>query len=232
MSSGISRNSMPSKRYIFDRECLSLPAWLKPITPKPVLQALHHVRDTASAAFNGRKLLELKHATRYKAMCPRDSSMRYLIHSESIDRLLNWDFDLKPHNPTLAPAAKLSPFVLQFHVDQRAYDTFAGEYTACLEEYIMGPYVNWLRAKSHMEHVIETGAMNEMNKRQWLRWWQVEFLGEMATWEETLEELILPSWEEIIDEIYQLIRERVDSSLMTSVGRFYEGSLEVAQPFA
>lgn len=92
----------------------------------------------------------------------------------------------------------------------------------------MGPYVDWLRAKSHLEHVIETtGRMNEMNKRQWLRWWQVEFLGEMATWEETLEELILPSWEEIIDEIYQLVRERVDSSMMASAGRFYEGLHEV-----
>lgn len=217
-------SSSPSRRYIFDKDSLVLPSWLKSITPKAALTALHEVREAATIAFNGLKALELKHSARHKAMCPTTHPLQHALHADSVDRLINWATDMKPHNPTLAPAPKLSPYVLQFHVDQRAYDAFVEEYTRCLEEYVMGPYADWLRAKANLDDVVERSDMNELNLHQWRRWWEGEFLGEMAKWEERLEELVLPSWEEIVDEMYRLILERVDDAVVALGGGFGVGS--------
>ncbi|KAI9927636.1 hypothetical protein ASPWEDRAFT_186958 [Aspergillus wentii DTO 134E9] len=209
--------------YIFDKENLVLPLHLRAIIPRKAYDAFSHACQAASEAFRALKIVESRHAYRFRAMCSRANSTHYEKHVESIRCLLDWTQNDGVYNPTLAPSPKISADVLHFHVDQRTYDAYVVEYAYMLESFISVPYRNWLKAKVTLERTISSSGMSEMDQCQWRRWWNSAFLAEMAKWESRVEGLVVPSWEEIIDEVYQAILERVDSA-KPLVDSFYVNS--------
>ncbi|RJE25172.1 hypothetical protein PHISCL_02511 [Aspergillus sclerotialis] len=206
--------------YIFDKKKIELPARLQMVLTPECNQVLNKVVETASIAFRHLKAMEKYRNDRYRAMCPRDSLSRYILHSESVDRLFSWGQDHNPNDPTLAPHPKISPSVLYFHVEQHAYDKYAEEYTKALERYLSGSYQQWRNVKQELEHVVSKSGLRLTHRREFLCWWTDVFLSEMAKWEDRLAGLLLPSWEEVIDDVYFAILERVDIGT-SAVDQFY-----------
>lgn len=160
-------------------------------------------------------------------MCPLSHPQRYIMHSESVDRLFNNNNNnnngesnsrlynhLHPTTTSIrtpAPeAAKLSRDVLHFHVSQRAYDLYARKYTDVFESFITGPYKKWIDAKRNFEKRMANAGLAESDYQQWHRWWITVFLAEMSKWENQLPKLATPSWEEVVDEIHKALLERAE----------------------
>lgn len=206
--------------YIFDKKKIELPSRLQAVLTPECNQALNKVVEIASIAFRHLKSMEKFRNDRYRSMCPRESLSRYILHSESVDRLFNWGLDHNPNDPTLAPHPKIPPSVLCFHVEQHAYDKYAEGYTTALQSYLSGSYQQWLNVKQELEHVVAKSGLKLIHRRDFLCWWKDVFLLEMAKWESRLAGLLLPSWEEVIDDVYFAILERVDIGT-SGVDRFY-----------
>lgn len=181
---------------------------------------LCNVIDSATLAFRHLKSMEKLHSERYRAMCPRDDLTSYILHAESVDRLFTWGLDYVTGNPTLAPQAKLPSEILHFRVDQRAYNEFAMEYVAALERYLSGSYLAWRELKAKFEQAIPKAGFKEASRQQFLVWWKQTFLVEMAKWEDSLPGLLLPPWEQVVDDVYFAILERVEIA-NSSVHQFY-----------
>lgn len=208
------------QQYIFDKEKIKLPGYLHPVLTRECHETLQNVVDSASVAFHHLKAMEKFRAERYRAMCPRGNLSQYNLHAASVDRLFSWGQDHKPHDPTLAPEPKLSPDFLHFHVDQHAYDEYAKDYTIALESYLSGSYKQWLKVKMWVEHVVSKSTMNPLERKEFFRWWTGTFLTEMAKWEGCIHCLLLPTWEEVVDDVYFAILERVEVG-SSAVDEFY-----------
>jgi hypothetical protein len=201
----------PVKCYIFDKQSLQIPMHLNAIAPRQVHLAITNVRLTASMAFQTLKKLDNFYHKRFHRMCYVAHERSYYLHAESIDRLLKWrnDFDDCTGLRTLAPCAKIPSFTLRFCVDEGAYAQYVLEFARLREEYIQGPYVRWLVTKRKMENAFLQTTMREMDRKQWLLWW-TKFLAEMAKWEERINEMLLPTWADIVNQLFNLIEERVE----------------------
>ena len=197
--------------YLFDKDCIVLPAYLKQTLPGDIVQGFIHARWAASKALRSIRAIEKNYHKRYFTMCPLIEPARVLAHIEPVSRLLAWKSDHNHTNPTLAPTAKLDPTTLKFHVDQRTYDEFARGYVALLERFIEEPYKRWLEAKREVDARVRKANLSEMEYGRWHRFWDLTFLAEMNKWEGRLEGLLLPSWEEAMDSLYGLILEFVES---------------------
>lgn len=213
----------PKQQYIFDKEKIKLPPHLQTVLTHDARVMLQKVVENASVAFCQLKSMEKLRDQRYRAMCSRRDHSSYFIHAESVDRLFSWGQDHKPHDPALAPPAKISPDMLHFHVNQHAYDKYKREYTNALERYLTHPYQHWRDSKKNLEQFVAKSGISEMNHESFLRWWRDTFLAEMAKWEDRLAGLLLPSWEEVVDDVYFAILERVDVG-SSAVDEFYIGS--------
>lgn len=208
------------QQYIFDREKIKLPPRLHMVLPPECHRVLNKVVATASVTFRHLKGMEKFRDERYRAMCPRGSLTHYSLHSESVDRLFNWGQDHSPNDPPLAAHTKISPHVLHFHVEQHSYDEYAEGYTIALERYLTGSYQQWRNVKREFEDVVSKSAMKLADRSEFLCWWRDVFLSEMAKWEDRLPGLLLPSWEEVVDDIYFAILERVEIGT-SAIDEFY-----------
>ncbi|KAL1861044.1 hypothetical protein Plec18167_003671 [Paecilomyces lecythidis] len=212
-------------KFVFDRHNLAVPPHLQPITPKKVHEELRKVREIATVTFNYLKKLDQLYHARFYHMCPKTDLAQYYLHRESIDRLLSWEKDVvhpylqaaaQKHRyrilPLMAPTAKIPPFILHFHIEEEEYTAFQEEYSRLRMTYLRGPYLRWIDAKSNMEKVLQTceTEMGDMDYRAWRRWWDCIFLREMDKWENRAQEIKMPSWNEIVKELYGLIQEKVD----------------------
>lgn len=197
--------------YLFDKGCLVLPTYLKQILPGDIVQGFIHARWAASKSLRSIHVIEKNYHKRYYAMCPLSEPERVFAHIESVSRLVAWRSDHNHTNPTLAPTAKIDPTTLKFHIDQHTYDKFARSYTTLLEWFIEEPYKRWLEAKQEVDARVRKANLSEMEYGHWHRFWDLTFLVEMNKWEGRLEGLILPSWEEMMDNLHRLILEFVES---------------------
>lgn len=211
------------QQYIFDIEKIKLPCYLQTVLTRESHLMLQKVVDDASLAFRYLKDMEKLRDERYRAMCSRRELSRYIMHAESVDRLFSWGQDHKPHDPALAPPAKISPYVLRFHVDQHAYDEFVERYNKALNSYLNYPYQRWRDSKKMLERMVAKSGVTKIGREAFLRWWRETFLAEMAKWEDRLAGLFPPTWEEVVDDVYFAILERVDIGTST-VDEFYIGS--------
>lgn len=197
--------------YLFDKDCLVLPAHLKEVLPPNVVQGFVNARWAASKALRYIRAVERNYHKRYNAMCPLGQHDRVLAHIESVARLVAWKTDKSETNPTLAPTAKIDPSTLTFHIDHRTYDDFAWNYVKLLERFLQGPYNKWLEAKKEVERSVDNANLSETDYGHWYRFWNLTFLVEMNKWEGRLQGLLLPSWEEMVDSLRHLILEFVES---------------------
>jgi hypothetical protein len=75
--------------------------------------------------------------------------------------------------------------------------------------YLNGPYLRWRWRKQQLDNLLAAPSIQEMDRKVNQRWWN-EFVEEMAQWDQRVDFLILPTWEEIVTELTELIEERVD----------------------
>lgn len=218
---------MDPEPYLFDRECLVLPADLKQRLPSEITQGFIHARWAASKALHLIKIVERNYNKRYYAMCPHTTSDRLFAHIDSVSRLATWKSDYNHTNPTLAPTSKIDPNSLSFRIDHRAYDEFARKYIDLLEYFINGPHKRWIEAKQELNARVENANLNSTDYDNWHRFWSLTFLVEMNKWEGRLEGLVLPSWEEIMDDLCRLIMELVESPQDALTDLFVENGLMI-----
>lgn len=201
--------------YLFDKDCLVLPPTLKQSLPSDIIQAFNTARWAASHALQYIKVVERNYNKRFNAMCPLNNTELALNHIGSVSRLLGRrnrnNTNFANFDPTLAPAAKLDPSTIKLTVDHRTYDEYAQKYVELLEGFLENPYRLWLEAKANVESRVANANFDEMQYSHWHRFWDLTFLVEMQKWEGRLQGLILPSWEEVMNELRMIVLECVDS---------------------
>ncbi|KNG82767.1 hypothetical protein ANOM_008515 [Aspergillus nomiae NRRL 13137] len=197
--------------YGFQKENLDIPAHLVTIIPTALRDAFYRARFIAGRAFRYLEYIEIRQANRYQAMCPR-TSRNYYSHQMSVLRLFSWRHDYHWRNPTLAPTEKLDPAILCFHIDQSAYQSYQAVFAKYQDAFMSGPFRVWHDAKRAVEATAAKSNLSEVEQRMWNQFWRVNFLGEMQKWESRATALAIPSWEEIVDELYDAILECVEGA--------------------
>lgn len=197
--------------YEFQKEHLDIPAHLETIIPAELRTAFYRAKYIAGQTFRQLEYLEIRQANRYQAMCP-PTSINYYNHQMSVLRLFSWRHDYHWRNPTLAPTEKLDPAILCFHIDQSAYQSYQTIFTKYQETFMSGHFLAWHNIKRAVDATVAKSKLNDVEKRMWNQFWHTNFLGEMQKWESRAMALAIPSWEEIVDELYNAILECVEGA--------------------
>ncbi|KAB8231775.1 hypothetical protein ETB97_005069 [Aspergillus alliaceus] len=197
--------------FKFQKENLDIPSHLKTVIPTELRDAFYRARFAAGVAFRYVEYMALRHANRYQAMCPA-KSVHYRNHQLSILRLFSWHHDYHWRNPTLAPTEKLDRALLDFHIDQTAYRSYEASFIKYRESLMVGPFRAWQHAKRGVEVMAAKSKLSEVNRRMWNQFWYINFQGEMLKWESRFKALVIPPWEEIVDELYEAILECVEGA--------------------
>ncbi|KAJ5084164.1 hypothetical protein NUU61_008743 [Penicillium alfredii] len=195
--------------YTYDPRCFEMPSWLQ--VPPEVQEAHHQLHSIALQVIKGMNVLSGMRERRYNELCSKD--MGILHHM---------------HDPTLAPAPKIPRDALKFYVDPLHYATFTTTYIRLISEFVTIPYQKWRGYKSHLEHMASR-LMGSFQYQEWRRWWQGTFVDEMWKWEVCMEGLVMPTWEEIIDDVYLMIIDWVEDSEELA-NTFYISSPESITP--
>lgn len=196
--------------YDYDACTFKLPSWLQ---VPPEIHAAHvELHKAAAHAITCMRALMAIRDTRYNAMCPDTMGVIYHVHVNSMKRLLDWKADYCPDDPALAPAPKIPREALNFFVDPINYGSFVDKYTNAVAQFMAGPFQAWRDLKSQVEHLVARLMDNDFQYMEWRRWWEGTFIDEMWKWEVCTEALVIPTWEEIIDEVYLLIIDRVEDA--------------------
>lgn len=144
-------------------------------------------------------------------MCPERSGPVFDKHAASIRRLQEWKEQTNELNPTLAPAAKIPAAALGFRFDQRAYDTYVNLYMETLKKFYAIEYMKYSRAVGMMKHVASY-YLGHNDYRIWLYWYHRIFKPAMGKWDIFLKDVDMPSWEDSVDELYDLVVKCVEDS--------------------
>lgn len=78
-------------------------------------------------------------------------------------------------------------------------------------DYLNGAYAGWRDQAQRFVDMVYLSGLSVVEKRAILMWWR-GFMLEMRTWETRFEQMQLPSFEEVIDELSRKIEETVDVS--------------------
>lgn len=197
------------REYTIDPLDFRLPAWMA--VPKEVHEAQIGLLKKANGAINAMKQLMEYREKRYFALCPVTADNTYEAHKASIKRLFQWKPDWSVANPTLAPASKIPHEGFHLHLDPKSYAAFTVEYINLVEVLIAGPYSSWIRHKFSAQQ-IAFQAMKGVDYMSWCHWWNATFLTAMWKWEVCLDGLTIPSWEEVVDELYLMVLDRVEDA--------------------
>ncbi|CAI7638309.1 unnamed protein product [Penicillium glandicola] len=213
--------------YTFDPNDFVVPQWI--LAPPEVRNAMITLRYRAMVAIYGMKSLMLARDTRYFALCPKHTgSLTYQLHQSSMRRLLEWKEDWDFVDPTLAAAVKIPRDTLQFCVDSIAYGKFTCDYTNKIDGFMSGAFQSWRQLRTEIGHLaFRLMSHKPHDYKEWCAWWEGKFADDMWKWEVCLEGLILPTWEEIIDDVYLMISDRVEDA-QALANSFYISSPELA----
>ncbi|CRL25275.1 unnamed protein product [Penicillium camemberti] len=198
--------------YNFDPNAFIIPQWI--LVPPEVRNAMLTLQYKAMIAVYGMKSLMIARDHRYFELCPKNMGpIVYQLHQSSMRRLLEWKEDWNFADPTLAASAKIPRSTLQFCVDSIAYGKFTCDYTNKIDGFMSGPFQSWRQFRMEIGHL----ASRLMSHRphdynEWRAWWEGKFADDMWKWEVCLEGMILPTWEEIIDDVYLMINDRVEDA--------------------
>ncbi|WEW57849.1 hypothetical protein PRK78_003316 [Emydomyces testavorans] len=143
-------------------------------------------------------------------LCPVENISHFKEHCSAVDRLLSWaDEHANILTNTLAPPAKIPSFVLKFHVEERAYRDYEQRYRERRNAFYNGALRAWRQARSSCEEMLRGCEIAPMDRMMCWEWWG-RFLAEVARWESKLDELVVPGWAWVVEELASLIEERVD----------------------
>ena len=76
---------------------------------------------------------------------------------------------------------------------------------------MIGPIRAWEKLKP-LVAIRAQQVLSETVYREWRYWWDSEYMPAMSKWENCLPDLALPSWEDLVDELYMMILERVEGA--------------------
>lgn len=130
---------------------------------------------------------------------------------------MNWEEDTFPsssilsRDATLAPRPRLPKETIRLHLDSQVYGKFVGAYSRYLDSYfhgVLNEYVLW----KHQTENLAARLLHHVIYREWRNWWDGEFRKEMNKWEECAQLLEMPLWEDVVDELYLMILDRVEDA--------------------
>ncbi|KAJ5788229.1 hypothetical protein N7457_003219 [Penicillium paradoxum] len=196
--------------YTGDSKAFVIPGWI--LVPPEVRDAMLHLEYRATVAIFSMKSLMVMRDSRYFEMCPSDKdSASYKMHKASMQRLLEWKEDWDILDPTLATSAKIPRESLRFCVDSIAYGRYISEYTTRIDLFMSGPYQHWRQMRIEVEHLaFRLMGHKKHEYEEWRTWWDGKFANDMWEWDSCLEGLVLPLWEEVVDDVYLMIKDRVE----------------------
>jgi hypothetical protein len=159
---------------------------------------------------------------RFFAMCPERKGPIFDKHVASLRRLKEWEEQTDPVNPTLAPGAKIPAVALGFHLDQRAYDAYASLYLTTLQKFHAIEWSKYSRIVKNMESAASQYLAGN-DYVIWRSWWKDHFKPAMEEWHIYMEDVNMPSWEDTVDELYDLIVKCVDDSEDMTAAQLAQG---------
>ncbi|OQD67339.1 hypothetical protein PENDEC_c039G00016 [Penicillium decumbens] len=195
--------------YDYAAKDFEMPSWLR--VPRSLQDAVAQLHERARIAITSMKQLSHLRSSRYDNMCPPSLDAVYTLHQWSIMRLFDWEAQWDPKDPTLISSPKIPRHVLRFTLDPLHYAKFYKTYSLWVQSFIGGP----IRAWEKMKPLVITRAsqvLNEYEYQEWRYWWDNTYMPAMWKWEMCLQDLLLPTWEELVDELYAMIIERVEGA--------------------
>lgn len=196
-------------RYLFERTRLHLPFYLAVLVPSEVHRALDELRIKASAAFVSFKTLEKYAAQCYFRLCPLDDPKRGPKHWHSMHMLFSFKLPYDAENPTLVPPARIPQSLLRFRVTEDAYHEYTVGFDVLKYDFLTGPYDAYLDARYRLHELLSACEMSEMDMGRWRKWMD-NFLEEMRKWEDNIDDVSIPTVDEILNELIEMIVEKVD----------------------
>lgn len=206
--------------YAYDAKDYCLPSYLW--VPEEVRLMHLQIAESAYTVIQGLRFLHQLRSKRFLAMCPQKQGPVFDKHSRSLQQLFEWKEQCDPANPTLAPAAKIPGAILGFHLNQVAYDTYFTLYFNTLAKFNAIEWSTYCQRMFSIKHVASQ-QMGHADYMAWLYWWRSEFKPAMSKWQVFVKDVNLPNWEEIVDELYDMIIERVEDSDEITALQFARG---------
>ncbi|KAL5335929.1 hypothetical protein BJX70DRAFT_401122 [Aspergillus crustosus] len=206
--------SILPQKFMFDRETLILPPYLKAVLDENLHAAFNKCRLTAAKAFWAMRTLNDQRQMRFKYLCPTDDYLRLAAHCNAVNRLVLWREDYNTTNPTLAPTPKLSRASVAMYLSREAYETWAGEYNQALTKYMDEEFQEHRICKANFELAIEmaknNGSLSLSDALLLGIFFHEEFLPAMRQWERCVALLGLPAYETLVDELFWVVVEAVE----------------------
>ncbi|KAJ5310375.1 uncharacterized protein N7443_002836 [Penicillium atrosanguineum] len=195
--------------YHYDPQNFQMPGYLR--VPIILYEAMNQLHDRARITITSMKQLSIRRSRRYDNLCSPSLGLLHELHRLSINRLFDWQAQWDPRDPTLSSTPKIPREVLQFTLDPRHYAFFYREYCLWIQNFMIGPIRAWEKLKP-LVVIRAQQVLSETGYREWRYWWDSEYMPAMSKWENCLSDLALPSWENIVDELYVMILERVEGA--------------------
>ncbi|PGH23637.1 hypothetical protein AJ80_02243 [Polytolypa hystricis UAMH7299] len=195
--------------YNFSPDIVEIPAYMKEILPTRVYQLLTLTVEAAETCYSEHIDLEYMYETRFRHMFDLSDWEAYYANWKLIERIL--DYDPQQHiDPVTGLPVKLPRNSLNL-LPAYKYDwhKFDYEWLDAHDEYFRGPRRAWDSAKDYFEEVLMDAEMSHEDGRVAFMWW-ARYVTEMEEWEDVDDEMWVPSWDEVVEELTNLVKERVD----------------------
>lgn len=209
------------KDYVYEPIDFCLPSYLW--MPRDIVNMHMRLAEDAYAVIESLRFLDHLRSQRFIAMCPENHGPIYDKHVFSIHKILSWKEEIKPLDPTLIPAAKIPYDTVGLRVDQKAYDGFAKHYINTLQKFYSVEWPIFCQRMFDMKHAASR-QMEHFDYMAWLYWWKTEFKPAMEKWQVYMDDLSLPSYEDTVDDLYDLLVERVETTPEMTALKLVQGN--------
>jgi hypothetical protein len=190
--------------------------------PPQLHQSISSLENEAMATIRAMKMLMERRDNHFIALCPFESD-HFKQHVLSMRLLLAWKSEWNPIDNTVGPSlsvsAKIPGEVLKILANQQAYNNVAHQHAQMVDNFLRGQFQAWIQARSDIDHLARHLMCNPrslrynnvQNHEAFSVWYHGRFADAMFEWESCLGQLTLPSFEETIQELRELLHDRVDT---------------------
>ncbi|KAL3477372.1 hypothetical protein BJX99DRAFT_257622 [Aspergillus californicus] len=170
-------------------------------------------QHVAATTFRAMRVINYHRQHRFRALCPREQELRQERHNLSIDRMMAWRKDYHPRDPTLASSAKIPREAIELTIQRSAYERWSYSYMVQFEDFQKRELMTYRHAKIVLANAVHkakaTGVVFGFYEAL-LTTYYAGFLGEMGKWDQYPASLTIPSFDEIVEELYQATIECVE----------------------
>ncbi|CAI7663026.1 unnamed protein product [Penicillium pancosmium] len=200
--------------YTYNPDNFTLPTYLQ--VPMELSIAQSNLHQAAYNAIRGMKEIMHFRDHRFSFLCPQAPKSDWTIHCKSMQQLREWQEDTYPPPPTtnsdlvlydftLAPRPRLPKEAIRIRLDSKYYGRFVSSYVNSLDEFFHGAWTEYMKWKHEVES-LAAHVLSEFVYHEWRYWWDTEFCPDMRC----CSMLPMPLWEDVIDELYLMIVDRVE----------------------